>query len=340
MRNRAAIVLILLASATAAFAAAEGFTLLKTVPVPGEGGWDYLIVDDAGRRVYISHSTQVDVMDADSYEIKGTIKDEAIKGVHGIAVAPDLGRGYISNGGSNTVTVFDLKTLKPIGDPVKTGNNPDCIIYDPSTKRVFAFNGRGKSATVIEAGDKDSKVAGTIELGGKPEFAAADGAGKVFVNLEDKDEVLKLDAKKMEVLDHIKIDPGKTPVGMAMDTKKNRLFVGCGNQKLVVINAENGKVIDNQPIGKGVDATAFDPETNNIFNSCADGTVTVVHQEGDKYTVVETIKTKERSKTMAVDRKTHKLFLPSADFKPAAAGGRPTIDPKTFAILVFGKSEK
>jgi DNA-binding beta-propeller fold protein YncE len=340
MRNRAAIVLILLASATAAFAAAEGYTLLKTVPVPGEGGWDYLIVDDAGRRVYISHGTQVDVMDADSYEIKGTIKDEAIKGVHGIAVAPDLGRGYISNGQSNTVTVFDLKTLKPIGDPVKTGNNPDCIIYDPSTKRVFAFNGRGKSTTVIEAGDKDSKVAGTIELGGKPEFAAADGSGHVFVNLEDKDEVLKLDAKKMEVLEHIKIDPGKTPVGMAMDTKKNRLFVGCGNQKLVVINAENGKVIDNQPIGKGVDATAFDPETNNIFSSCADGTVTVVHQDGDKYTVIETIKTKPRSKTMALDRKTHKLFLPSADFKDAPGGGRPTIDPKTFAILVFGKSEK
>jgi DNA-binding beta-propeller fold protein YncE len=340
MRNRAAIGLILLASATAAFAAAEGYTLLKTVPVPGDGGWDYLIVDEAGRRVYISHGTQVDVMDADSYEIKGTIKDEAIKGVHGIAVAPDLCRGYISNGRSNTVTVFDLKTLKPIGDPVKTGPNPDCIIYDRSTKRVFAFNGRGKSATVIEAGDKASKVAGTIDLGGKPEFAAADGSGNVFVNLEDKDEILKIDAKRMEVLAHWTIKPGKRPVGMAMDTKRNRLFVGCGNQKLVIISAENGQVIDSQPIGKGVDATAFDPETGNIFSSCGDGTVTVVHQDGDKYQVVETIKTKERSKTMALDGKTHKLFLPSADFKASATGGRPTIDPKTFAILVFGKAEK
>jgi DNA-binding beta-propeller fold protein YncE len=329
-------VLLLLTSVVAL--AAEGYTLLKTVPVPGSGGWDYLIVDDANRRVYVSHGTQVDVLDADTCEIKGTIKDEAIKGVHGIAVAPDLGRGFISNGQSNSVTVFDLKTLKPIGEPVKTGANPDCILYDPPTKRVFAFNGRGKSATVIEAAE--SKVAGTIELGGKPEFAAADGAGNVFVNLEDKDEVLKIDAKKMEVLAHWKVEPGKQPVGMAMDTRKNRLFVGCGNQKLVVLNAENGKVIANQPIGKGVDATAFDPETGNVFNSCADGTVTVVRQEGDKYTVVGTIKTKERSKTMALDPKTHKLFLPSADFKPGTGGGRPTIDPKTFAILVYGMEGK
>jgi DNA-binding beta-propeller fold protein YncE len=331
--------LILLAAATAA-CAAEGYTLLKTVPLPGDGGWDYLIVDESTRRVYISHGTQVDVMDADSYAIKGAIKDEAIKGVHGIAVAPDLGRGYISNGRTNTVTVFNLKTLKPIGEPVKTGTNPDCILYDPSSKRVFAFNGRGKSATVIEAGDKESKVSGTIALGGKPEFAAADGAGNVFVNIEDKDEVLKIDAKKMEVLAHWKIDPGKTPVGMAMDTKKNRLFVGCRNQKLVVLDAETGKVLGSQPIGKGVDATAFDPELGAIFSSCGDGTVTVVRQDGDKYRVVETIKTKERSKTMALDRKTHKLFLPSADFKPSASGGRPTIVPKTFAILVFGKAEK
>jgi len=339
MRIRVAALLILLASATAVFSA-EGYSLLKTVPLPGDGGWDYLIVDEAARRVYISHGTRVDVMDADSYEIKGAIKDEAIKGVHGIAVAPDLGRGYISNGQTNTVTVFDLKTLKPIGDPVKTGNNPDCILYDPSTKRVFAFNGRGKSATVIEAGGKENKVVGTIDLGGKPEFAAADGAGNVYVNLEDRDAVLKIDARKMEVLAHWKIEPGKQPVGMAMDTKKNRLFVGCGNQKLVVLNAANGKVIADQPIGKGVDATAFDPATGSIFNSCADGTVTVVHQDGDTYKVVETIKTKERSKTMALDLKTHKLFLPSADFKPSATGGRPVIDPKTFAILVFGKAEK
>src|SRR5262249_11349687 len=152
-------------------------------------------------------------------------------------------------------------------------------------------------------------------------------------NLEDKDGVLQIDAKKMEVLAHWKIEPGKQPVGMAMDTKKNRLFVGCANQKLVVLSAENGKVLDSQPIGKGVDATAFDPETGNIFSSCGDGTVTVVRQDGDKYSVVETIKTKERSRTMALDRKTHKLFLPSADFKPAAGGGRPTMIPKTFAIL-------
>jgi DNA-binding beta-propeller fold protein YncE len=325
-------------SVFAVAAADEGFKLLKTVPVPGDGGWDYLTVDDAGRRVYLSHGNQVDVLDADSYEIKGTIKDEAIKGVHGIAVAPELGRGFISNGQTNSVTVFDLKTLKPIGEAVKTGQGPDCIIYDPSTKRVFAFNRRGKSCTAIEAGD--GKVAGTITLDGAPEFAAADGNGHVFVNLDDKNEVAKIDAKKLEVLAKWKTDPGEKPTGMAMDTKKNRIFVGCGNQKLVVIDAEKGKVIDNQPIGKGVDATAFDPETGNIFNSCGDGTCTVIHQDGDKYTVTETIKTKERAKTMAVDRKTHNIFLPAADFKAGAGGGRPTIDPKTFAVLVYGKEKK
>jgi len=332
VRTLAAPLLILLAAGLAAAAEPEGYHLLKTIPVPGDGGWDYLTVDDAARRVYVSHGNQVDVLDADSGEVKGTIEDT--KGVHGIALAPDLGRGFTSNGQADTVTIFDLKTLKNLGE-VKTGKNPDSIIFDPSYKRVFAFNGRGKSATVIDAAE--GKVAGTIELDGRPEFAAADGAGNVFVNLEDKSTLLKIDAQKLKVLERWPLAPGEEPTGLSMDTKNKRLFVGCHNKLLVVVNAEDGKVVAKQPIGERVDATAFDPETGLIFSSCGDGTVTVVHQDGaDKYTLVETVKTKVGSRTMALDRKTHKLFLPSADFKPNP-GGRPMRVPKTFAVLVFGK---
>jgi YVTN family beta-propeller protein len=334
VRTVSASLLILLAAGVVAAAEPKDYRLLKAVSVAGEGGWDYLIADDAGRRVYVSHGNQVDVLDADSYEVKGTITD--LKGVHGIALDTDTGRGFISNGQSDTVTIFDLKTLKSL-DTVKTGKNPDAIIYDPSSKRVFAFNGRGNSATVI--GAADGKVVDTIELGGRPEFAVADGAGAVFVNLEDKNTVLKIDSDKLKVLERWALDPGKEPTGLAMDPKSKRLFVGCHNKLLIILSVQDGKVVDKQPIGEGVDAVAFDPETKLIFSSCRDGTVTVVRADGDdKYSVVQTIKTKQGSKTMALDRKTHKLFLPSADFKPNPDNprGRPTIVPKSFAVLVFG----
>jgi DNA-binding beta-propeller fold protein YncE len=334
MRRSTTAVLFLLIAVSTSLAAPTGYTLLKTVPVPGDGGWDYLIVDEAARRVYISHGNQVEVLDADSYELKGTIADT--KGVHGITLAPDLGRGFTSNGRADNVTIFDLKTLKSLGE-VKTGKNPDAIIYDPSSKCVFAFNGGSKSATIIDA--EKGEVAKTVDLGGRPEFAVADGAGHVFVNLEDKNALVKIDAKKMSVLETWPLDPGEIPTGLALDTKTKRLFVGCRNKLLVVVNAEIGKVVAKLPIGERVDAVAFAPQTGEIFSSCGDGTVTVVHADGDdKYSVVETIKTKVNSKTMALDRKNHRLFLPSADFKPAdKKGGRPTVVPKTFAILVYGK---
>ena len=333
MRILATSLLILVISATAA-APPDSYHVLKTIPLPGESRWDYLIVDEAARRVYISHGDQVDVLDADTGEVKGKIADT--KGVHGIALAPDLGRGFTSNGQTNTVTIFDLKSLKPLGQ-VATGKNPDCIIYDPATKRVFAFNGGSASATVIDAAE--GKVAGTIELGGQPEFAAADGAGHVFVNLEDKDTLVKLDARKMTVLERWPLAPGKTPASLAMDPRSQRLFVGCRSRQLVVVNAETGKVITDLPLGERVDATAFDPETGMIFSSNGVGTVTVIHEDSaDKYSIVETIKTKPGSKTMVLDRKTHKLILPSSDYKPAATvRARPTPIPGTFAILVFGK---
>jgi DNA-binding beta-propeller fold protein YncE len=330
VRTSAATLLVLLAAGPLGMAAPPGYTLLKTVPIPGDGGWDYLSVDEMARRVYVSHSDHVVVLDADSYEVTGKIADT--RGVHGIALAPDLGRGFTSNGRADTVTIFDLKTLKNLGE-VKTGKNPDAIVYDPASKRVFAFNGRDKNATAIDAAE--GKVAGTIELGGQPEFAVADGTGNVFVNLEDKSTLVKIDTQKLKVLETWLLAPGETPASLAIDTRSHRLFVGCRNKLLIVVNAENGKVVAQQPIGARVDASAFDPETKLIFCSNGDGTVTVVHDDGeDKYSVVETIKTKVGSKTMALDPKTHRLFLPSADFK---AGGRPTVVPKTFAVLVFGK---
>jgi len=314
-------------------AAPPGYHLLKTVPVSGDGGWDYVTVDSAARRVYVSHGNEVVVLDADSCEVKGKIAN--LKGVHGIAVAPDLGRGFISNGQGNNVTIFELNTLKTIGS-VDTGKNPDAIIFDAATKRVFAFNGRSNSVTVIEA--KDGKVAGTVELDGKPESAAADGAGSVYVNLEDKNALVKIDSRKLMVLEQWPIAPGQTPVSLSMDTKNHRLFIGCRNKLVVVMNADTGKVIDKQPIGERVDASDFDAETKLVFCSNGEGTVTILHQNGpDKYEVAETLKTQVGSKTMALDPMSHKLFIPAAKFMQTAASARPRMQPGTFSVQVYGK---
>ncbi len=335
VKRFAGLVVLFAAAAVAAADAPKGYHLIKTVPIPGDGGWDYLVVDAASRRVYVSHASRVEVLDADSGAVVGQIPDTA--GVHGIAVASDLGRGFTSNGRADNVTVFDLKSLKPLGT-VPTGKNPDSIIYDQATKRVFAFNGRDASATVIDAAA--SKVAGTIALGGQPEFAAADGVGHVFVNLEDQDEVLRLDAKEMKVLDRWKIAPATAPCSMAIDSVNHRLFVGCRSKSLVVLDAETGKVAATLPIGDRVDAGAFDPESKLVYCSCGDGTVTVIHQETPyRYAMLETIKTRPQSKTMALDPKTHKLYLPAAEYKAATGGGRgrPPMVPGSFVILVFGQ---
>ncbi len=247
----ASLLVLLTAGAVARAADTEGYHLLKKVSVPGDGGWDYLIVDEAGRRVYISHATQVEVLDADSGEVKGTIADT--KGVHGIAIASDLGRGFTSNGRADSVTIFDLKTLKTLGE-VKVGKNPDAIIFDPASKRVFAFNGSGKSFTAIDAAE--GKAMDAVDLGGKPEFAVADGAGNVYVNLEDKNVLVKIDANKLKVLERWPLAPGEAPSSLTMDPKSKRLFVGCHNKLMIVVDAENGKVVAKAPIGDGVDAGA------------------------------------------------------------------------------------
>jgi len=300
--------------------AAGGYSITKKIPIPGQGSFDYLSVDEAARRLYISHGTQVEVIDIDALTLVGSIPKTP--GVHGVAVAPELGRGFVSDGQANTVTIFDLKTLKPIAD-VPTGQKPDAIIYDPATARVFAFNGGSNSATVIDAAS--GKVAGTVDLGGGPEFAAADGTGFVFNNLEDESLVLKINARELKVEQRWPTAACASPSSMAMDRANRRLFLGCRSKVMAVMNADTGQVITTLPIGDHVDATAFDPETKLIANSNGEGTITVIHEDSpDKYSFVETVKTVPRAKTMALDPKTHQLFL------SATENGQ-------FEVLVVGK---
>jgi len=298
------------------------YEIIKKIAIPGQGNWDYLIVDEAARRLYVSHGTQVEVLDVDSGAIVGKIPNTL--GVHGIAIAPEQGRGFASNGQSSTVTVFDLKTLKPIGE-VAVGRKPDAIIYDPATSRVFAFNGGDNTASAISA--SDAKVVGTIDLGGGPEFAASDGNGFVFDNLEDESQVLKIDSHKLTVEKRWPTAPCQSPSSMAMDKANRRLFIGCRSRVMAVMNADTGQVITTLPIGDHVDATTFDPETRLIFNSNGEGTVSVILEETpDKYSSVQTVKTLPRAKTMALDPKTHRLFLSAAE-----AG--------QFEVLVVGKAD-
>jgi YVTN family beta-propeller protein len=288
---------------------AAEFAITKKISIPGQGSWDYHSVDEAARRLYVSHGTQVEVLDVDSGDIVGTIPKTL--GVHGIAIAPELGRGFVSNGQSSTVTIFDLKTLKPIAD-VPTGKKPDAIIFDPATSRVFAFNGAGNSATAIDAAT--GKVAGTVDLGGGPEYATADANGFVYNNLEDESLVLKIDSGKLTVDQRWPTAPCASPSSMAIDRANHRLFIGCRSKVMAVMNADTGQVITALPIGDHVDATAFDPATKLIFNSNGEGTITVIRQDGpDKYSVVETVKTLPKAKTMALDPKTHRLFLSTAE---------------------------
>jgi YVTN family beta-propeller protein len=303
----------------AAASAAAGYHLLRTIPVGGTGGWDYLTVDEPGQRLFVSHETQVEVIDLASNSVSGKIPDTL--GVHGIALAQEEGRGFVSNGRASTVTIFDLKTLAPISQ-VPSGTKPDAIIYDPSTHRVFAMNGGSNSSTVIDAAS--GKVLSTIPLGGGPEFATTDGSGNVFVNLEDQSEALRIDARNMTVKNRWPLTPCERPASMAIDRANHRLFIGCRSKVMAVVNSDTGNVIVTLPIGDHVDASAFDPATGLIFNSTGEGSIDVFHQDSpDKYSAVQRIPTHAGSKTMALDSKTHELLVPSNE------SGK-------FQILLFG----
>ena len=318
-------------------AGASGYHVVKTISIGGEGGWDYAVADGEARRVYVSHATHVVVLDAESGAIVGDIPDT--QGVHGVALAPDLGRGFVSDGRANSVTIFELKTLKTIGVVSTGGQNPDAIYYDAATKRVLAFNGRSGTATVLNGAD--GSVAGMIPVGGKPEFAAGAGDGHVFVNIEDKSEMLEIDAQKLAVLHRWPLAPCEEPSGLAMDAKSRRLFAVCDNKVMAVVNADTGKVEATPAIGDGPDAAGFDPATQLVFSSNGgSGTLTVIHEDSpDKYTVVENVPTKKYARTMALDARTHVIYLPIADFEAVAASGkrRPPMKPGTFGLLVVSK---
>ncbi len=321
------------------FAADPGLHVIKTYTLGGAGGWDYLQLDPDSRRLYISRSTHVMVIDADSGKSVGDIADTP--GVHGIALAPDLGRGFTSNGREGTISIFDLSTLKTI-KKVQVGDNPDAILFDPATKRVFTFNGRSQDSTAIDAAT--GEVVGKILLGGKPEFGVTTGAGDLFVNLEDKSEILALDPKTLKVKSRWPLAPCQEPSGLAIDVKNRRLFSGCDNKMMAVVNADTGKVIITVPIGDGVDANGFDPETGFAFASCGEGVLTVAHEDSpDTFSVVQNVSTQRGARTMAVDSKTHQIFLVTAKFGPPPAATeqqprpRPSILPDSFVVLVVGK---
>jgi YVTN family beta-propeller protein len=318
----------------------SGYHLLKKITLGGEGGWDYITFDSPTRRLFISRQSKVIVLDVDSEKVVGEIPNT--EGVHGIALAPEFNRGFTSNGRANTVTIFDLKTLAVIGT-VPAGTNPDAIVYDPASKRVFAMNGRSSNSTAIDAAT--GKVVATIPLSGKPEFAVADGAGHVYVNIEDKSEMWQIDSQKLAATTHWPLAPCKEPSGLAIDVAHRRLFSGCDNKMMAVVDADSGKGIATPPIGEGVDADAFDPGTGFVFSSNGEsGTLTVIHEDTpDKYSVVENVTTQKSARTMALDPKTHEVFLVAAQFGPRPAPTaetphpRPTILPNSFVVLVYGR---
>ncbi len=302
----------------------------------GDGGWDYLIVDEPTQRLFVSHGTVTQVVDIKSGTLLSTIADT--KGVHGIAIANDLNRGFISNGKDTSVTVFNLKTLEVITKTKVTGVNPDAILYDEFSHKVFVYNGRTNNATVIDA--NTFKVVETIKLEGKPEFSVTDGRGKIYVNIEDKNSITLINATTLKVEKNWSIAPGEEPTGLALDNKNHRLFSVCGNKIMVVVNVEDGKVVTTVPIGDGCDGVAFDEVKKRIFSSNGEGTITVIKQESENiYSVLETVATQKGARTIALDKTTHQLFLPTAEYgeTPAATKEntrpRPSIKPNSFVVL-------
>jgi len=308
------------------------------IPIGGEGGWDILTIDSAARRLYLSQATKVVIVDLKKNAVAGEIADTP--GVHAFVAVPEVQRGFSSNGKESKSSVVDLTTLKTISK-IDTGQNPDAVVYEPRHGEIYVFNHTGNSVTVIDA--KAATVSATIQLGGSPEFAVVDeDAGRVYCNIEDKSEVAVIDVSKHDVIARWSLAPGEEPSGIALDARHHRLFAGCHNNMMVMVDTQTGKVIANVPIGRGVDGCAFDDSTQLAFASCGEGTTTVAKEEGpDKLTVAQVLKTERGARTMALDPKTHRIYLPTAQFQPApspspgASPGRPTIVPNTLKLLVY-----
>jgi YVTN family beta-propeller protein len=328
----------LLPAPPSASAGGPGYHVTKTYKLGGEGGWDYLTFDGPTRRLYLSRSTRVMVVDADSGKQIGEIPDTP--GVHGIALAPELGRGFTSNGREGTVSIFDIKTLKVL-NKVKVGENPDAILYDPASRRVFTFNGTSHDSTAIDA--EKGTVVGTIKLPGKPEFAVSDGQGELFVNIEDKSLLDALDPTKLAVKASWPLAPCQEPTGLSLDGKNRRLFCGC-DKLMAIVNADSGKVVTTLPICDGVDGTAYDQGAKLAFASCHDGNLTVIREESpDKFSVAETVPTQPGARTLTLDPATHTIYTVTAKFgeRPAPTADnphpRPPIAPDSFVVLVVGR---
>ena len=332
MKNSLSFLFIsLLIFSTYNLTAQSNYKISRQIAVGGDGSWDYITVDGAASRIYASHATSAVVVDSKTGKVIGSIPDT--KGIHGIALNKALNRGYTSNGRDSSVTVFDLTTLKPIETIKVTGANPDCIMFDSFSGKIFTFNGRSSNATVIDS--KNNKVLATIPLDGKPEFAASDGNGNIFVNIEDKSVINVISSKEFKVIHQWPIAPGEEPSGLALDNETHRLFSVCSNKLMVVTDAETGKVITTLPIGDRCDGVAFDPAKKLAYSSNGEGSITVVQEVNAKtFKVLETIKTLPGAKTIALDLATHHLYLPTAEYGVAAAGERrPPIKPNSFMIL-------
>lgn len=311
-----------------------GFHVIKTFHIASAGGWDYLEAGPINNWLYVSHGTQVNILNKNTGDSVGVIENTT--GIHGIAFDVANNKGYTSNGKLNNVFVFDMATNKVLTQ-IATGQNPDAIMYEPFSKKIITCNGRSNNLSIIDP--MQNKTIDSVAVGGKPETAVSDGAGKLFVNIEDKNEIVVVDTKTFKVTNRWSISPGDGPTGLAYDITNKRLFAGC-EKLLMVIDATDGKIVDKVTIGDGCDGVAFDAVTKNIFTSNGEGTVTVIHEEtADKFTVVENMPTKKGARTITLDKATHLLYLPTADFEPADPNqkGRPKILPGTFQILVIGK---
>ncbi|MFZ0361948.1 MAG: YncE family protein [Terriglobales bacterium] len=331
MRTAIRVSFILLATLTAlaSIAAGADYKVVATWKLGGDGGWDYLTADSDGHRLFIARATRVMVIDTESGKQVGEIPETT--GVHGIALDSEIGRGFTSNGREDSVSVFDLKSLA-VEKKIKVGSGPDAILYDPFSKRVFTFNAKSHDTTAVDA--SKGEVVGKIDLGGKPEFAATDEKGTVFVNIEDTSELVAFDPQKLTVKSRWKLANCEEPTGLAIDRKNRRLFVGCGgNKKMAIVDADSGKVLATPAIGEGCDATAFDADRGLAFASAGDGTITVIQESGaDKFSVAQTVTTQKAARTMALDPKTHRLFTVTANVTGTRQERK--IEPDSFVVVV------
>jgi DNA-binding beta-propeller fold protein YncE len=335
MRRLAPLLLLVTLGAAAWSAPVHAYHLVHEIHFPGQQGWDYLTADPGGHRLFVTHGDRVEVIDLQSLEPLGTIADTP--GVHGVALAPDLGRGFVSAGGSDQIVVFDLKTLARLAEIKTTGANPDAILFDRATHRVFTFNGRGRNTTVMDASTQ--AVVGTIALDAKPEFAVSDEAGHVFVNLEDRNVIAEIDPRALRVTRTFPLPGCEEPSGLAIDRRHHRLFSVCGNNVMAIVDASSGKLLENARIGAGPDAASFDAATQLVYASAGDGTLTILKETNpNTFTLLQTLTTRPGARTMTLDEGSHRLFLSTAQREPtdpAAPRARPKVIPDTFVVLVF-----